>query len=479
MKRVLTAAILVAGIGGASIGTARAQEAPGTEPPLEISYSFSGGGIIGDDLASNAAQGQLFIGDTEVTTGANCVKSNNDPSQSDFSVVCDNLVGGTTYTVGVDNIGDYYVSSATCTPNDLGEIILPDENIILNKAIDDSGATFVQPGIGYTKCVVRLQAKPLLFVDKLVNGGDLISSDFPIEIYQGGELVASTQDPDDQRCEFDPFYNPSDITASPVADPALCANVPLEPGDYTIGEVLPEYGYVERSLDCQSEFDQPQQDTAQKQLASPTFDFPHSSPDFDATLCVLTNDYVTQDVTVDLVVINDDGGTATAGQFTIEVFDSSGTLVDTAIDPDPAEGSALQTLTLPIGDYTFGVSGPEGYTSSAEVTIVPILPAKAISTGADFTLTPDQTVAGVITVDDPPVDTTSTTTTTTTTNTTTTTLVPAPAPLPSVDTLAPTTTITIILPETGSNDNQTWTLLLMAIGSLILGAGAVIATRRS
>lgn len=487
MKKIAAALALVAGIGVASAGSTEA----GIDADFEVRYMFDDFPNTSNALtAANGAVGELYQeiapGSFEDITADKCTQTTptGDANYASFALQCDDLSPGV-HAVGIDQTGDYFVTDVFCGNQEFQE---PEERI------DSADATFTQPEFGYAWCDVYLTPKPILYIDKIADElGELGASDFPLEVYSTEGEVFTGTDPSDELCEFQNIIlkRPADGTEARIADDSLCAAIPLLPGEYTMGEILPEYGYEPGSFECETEpsrydfFDQPDE----KLEPAEDYSFVHGDggligneiPFFPATLCRLTNDYVEVDVTADLVVVNDDGGTATADQFTIEVFDSSGVKVDEGVDPDPALGNDLVDFVLPVGDYTFGVSGPDGYTSSAVVNVTPVEETEIIPTGADFTAASDQDVAGVITVDDPPAEPAPTTLPPTTVPPTTlapttvppTTLAPAPAP-PS-----PPTTITMILPETGGGSNQTGTIVLMALGALLLGGGAVLATRRS
>ena len=122
---------------------------------------------------------------------------------------------------------------------------------------------------------------------------------------------------------------------------------------------------------------------------------------------------------VDKVVVNDDGGTATAADFTAEVFTDPGG-VEALSNQCAADGSCINDA-LPIGPYRIGESGPDGYTASVScvVTEQPIDPTintdppeildEAIP-GADaaFEIGPLGEVTCTITNDDNPQPTTTT-----------------------------------------------------------------------
>ena len=111
--------------------------------------------------------------------------------------------------------------------------------------------------------------------------------------------------------------------------------VSLDPGAYSVSESGPS-GYAKtQSADCSGTIAVGETKT-----------------------CTITNDDIAPTLTVCKTVINDDGGTAVASDFTISV---------TATNPSPASfpGDAnCTTITLDAGTYSVSESGPSGYTES-------------------------------------------------------------------------------------------------------------------
>lgn len=218
--------------------------------------------------------------------------------------------------------------------------------------------------------------------------------------------------------------------------------------------------------------------------------------------CVVTATYTappppeptSQVVRADIVVVNDDGGTANGSEFTIEVFAGNGSLAASGKDPAPNDPSTSATFELPLGDgYRFGVSGPDGYTASVVVTPVEVVLGELIDGGAAFSLTASLTAAGQITVDDvaappeptvpptvppteptvPPTEPTVPPTAPPTTDDQAAVPPAAPeTPAPPVATAAPT------IPVTGATD-QTLPIALLALGLTMLGTGALVIARRN
>lgn len=422
----------VAAVGFSTVGIAGTASAGGSpvSSSIEITYRLPDVG----QSAADALTPELFLGGNDVSASGMCMEGNATPVSGGFQKVlgCD-AFAGEQYVIGVDVLpADHYVEFVSC--------IVPNPN----EAIDHPNAVVTPTAFTTTRCDVFIRPFPLLYVDKvLTGGGALTSGDFALEVYDdAGALVdGAITDPSDATCSLNDL------------DDTKCAAVPLVPGDYALGEVLPDYGYDLASASCVTQ-------QLGEQFPAGIGEFSHGSNFGAPTLCTITNDYVTQTVTADLVLVNDNGGTATGADFTIEVFDNGGNVVASGPDPEPGTGNASAEFVLPIGDYTFGVDGPDGYTASATVTPVDTGTAtEIIETGAEFTTTADQTAAGVITVDDQVAPTTTTTTTTT---------------QPAATT---TTTIAATLPETGSNSQLP--MMLIALAFLGLGGAAILTTRRA
>ena len=111
--------------------------------------------------------------------------------------------------------------------------------------------------------------------------------------------------------------------------------ITLDAGSYSVAEIGPA-GYAEsQSADCSG-----------------------TIAGGESKTCTITNDDIAPTLTVIKVVVNDDGGTANAGDFTMNV---------TATNPSSASfgGSADgTTITLDPGSYSVGETGPAGYTES-------------------------------------------------------------------------------------------------------------------
>lgn len=130
--------------------------------------------------------------------------------------------------------------------------------------------------------------------------------------------------------------------------------VTLDPGTYSVSETSVT-GYTEsQSADCSGTI-----------AAGET------------RTCTLTNDDIAPQLIVIKSVVNDSGGAATAGDFTLTV---------TGTNPSPAsfagEASPGTTVTLDAGDYSVSETGPSGYSSTQSADC-----AGSISIGESLTCT--------------------------------------------------------------------------------------------
>lgn len=237
------------------------------------------------------------------------------------------------------------------------------------------------------------------------------------------------------------------------------------PGEYQAGLADVPNGMVLESVECYDPSEQLER-----------FDDPDALFTFVESViyCDVYYRFVRQTFSVDVVVTNDDGGTADGSDFEIEVYDTNGALVATSFDPAPNDESASAEFTLGIGTYQFGIAGPDGYESSVTVTVSE-LPAEIIDdAAAEFSIAEFSTVSAVIAMDDQ----TAPTTTTTTTTAAPTTAAPTTA-APTTAAPDPTTTVrpTTELPATGAPGSSS-VLTWAAIGLLLLGAGIALSARR-
>lgn len=311
-------------------------------------------------------------------------------------------------------------------------------------------------GLPTVNCQIYLMGPPTVYVEHVVNGGPADTTDFTTQLFDdGGSMVGESSDPSAEFCEasFPDKQEPrvlGPIYFGPTFAADVCGAIVAAPGEnYTVGAVLPDYGY-EADIDCDQETPGFNNFLMERVVSDlDTFDHPTSLDDYES-LCQLTATYYTQTIEVDVVVDNTLGGSSTGSDIRVEVYDQDGLLVDSGFDPAPNSTSASAEFTLPIGDYTIGASGPAGYTFSATVSVVEIALGEIIDDpSADLTLTSQQTALGEVKA------------------------IGQPAP-----TTNPTTTATGILPPTGATsttDNIAW----WALGLLLAGLAIAGATRRT
>lgn len=387
---------------------------------------------------------------------------------------------GDTYTVAVPAPPPPFSVETQCAPPG----VAGDEVVV--------GPEGIEPG-----CVLVVSA-PTVFLDKRIVGvdpGPLVHSDFVLEVYPaaGGAPVATANDPGVEDCS-DPFDAGVD-----------CGYVEVPLGNYVLGEQR-EYGYFPGLATCRSEplgggdgggggelvLLEP---AAPEVIVLPddsTIEFSLTEAD-RFIFCLVLNVYVEGTINITKTVINDDDGTAGPADWTVELYDDTSTLVTSV--PCNADGTCLSG-DFPIGAYTVGEEGPDGYSTSVSLTVTPpdeslfpgdgggdrvLLPlGEAIDDpNATFDLEPLAVVDIEIVNDDQPT----TTTTTTTTLVPTTTVVPtSAAPTSAAPTSFVTTTAfdsgAATLPATGGGDGGTRNVALVALVLLGFGLTASRLARR-
>ena len=371
------------------------------------------------------------------------------------------IVLGGDYQLGLSALPDgYVIDFAYCGPIGIraGELIEP---AVEFSVFDD------EFGLPSAMCEVYIVGPPTVYVEHVVDGGPADTTDFTTQLFDGtGALAGESSDPSPDFCMGG--YIMTDrlteaLPASVVADVCGAIVVPAEE-TYSVGAVLPDYGY-EATADCSAE--PPFLGFLNERIVSDLTTVEPPYPQSNASLCVLTATYYEQTITVDVTVDNSAGGTSSDGSdIEVEVYDRDGTLIDSGFDPAPNSTSASAEFTLPIGDYTIGVSGPDGYTHTVVVTLVAndvtssTVPVEIIDDpSANLSLTSQQTAAVELLATGQPAPTTTSTTTTAAPTTT----------------AGPTTTAVGaggILPATGQS-SPTGNLAWWALG--LLGAGLLIA----
>lgn len=367
------------------------------------------------------------------------------------------LMTDDTYTVSIPAPPSPFIVDTRCS--DAGGALAAGDQLVVPAAVGEE--------IG---CIIGVVA-PTVVLEKRVVGdppGPLTQDDFVLEVYPagGGSPVATASDPGVDEC----------TTTGDIGVECGFVEVPL--GDYVIGEQR-EYGYFPALVQCQSEpFGDGGGDggpiiiTPLEIIDDPNGEFTLSM-ESPFAFCAVLNAYVEGEINITKTVTNDDGGTATPDDWTIELYDDTMTLVTSV--PCNADGTCLSG-SFPIGEYTVGEDGPDGYTSSVSVTLTEVEPSEIIDDpNAVFELPPFGTADVVVASDDQP--------TTTTTSTTSTTVAPTTA---APTTATPTTLVTTTafdagagtLPATGGDDGRTRNVALLAFVLLGVGVAATRLARR-
>ena len=307
--------------------------------------------------------------------------------------------------------------------------------------------------------------------DNTIDGGPATGDDFGIEVYDtSGILTASLQDPDaSQGCgsgDIPDYTGDGGIVgivginrtlALPSFGLESCGIARFPAGDYELAATLPDYGYVVDDIECfpvasfrflgdQSSTGGTIDERIERDVGQITHGSDEGGEGTTETVCLVNVRYLEQTFSADVVVVD---GDLDPTSVIIEVYDQGGTLVDSTVDPEPGVGNASAQFTLPLGDYTFGVSGIDGYRVEVEVSPIAVPTALIDDPSANFSLVQGATVSGRITL---------------------TTIAPT----------APTLTVdpNVVLPATGPSSATTPTMLMIALGFLVFGGFAVAGTRR-
>jgi LPXTG-motif cell wall-anchored protein len=368
------------------------------------------------------------------------------------------IVQGGDYQLGLSALPDgYEIDFAYCGPIGIRNIELIEPAVGFSVYNDEFG-------LPSATCEIYIVGPPTVYVEHVVDGGPADTTDFTTQLFDGtGALAGESSDPSPDFCMGGYILGDRVTEALPpsvVADVCGAIVVPAEVA-YSVGAVLPDYGY-EATADCSAE--PPFLGFLNERIASDLTTVEPPYPQSNASLCVLTATYYEQTITVDVNVDNSAGGTSSDGSdIEVEVYDQDGTLVDSGFDPAPNSASASAEFTLPIGDYTIGVSGPDGYVFTVAITVEEndvtssAVPVEIIDDpSANLSLTSQQTAAVELLATGQPAPTTTTTVAPTTTAGPTTTAVGAGGLLPATG-------------QSSTTDNLAW----WALG--LLGAGLLIA----
>jgi hypothetical protein len=160
---------------------------------------------------------------------------------------------------------------------------------------------------------------------------------------QAGTLIVEKVVTNDNGGTATPGDFTMSVTGTGVSDPSFPGQntpgktVTLHAGSYSVGESGPSGYGASFSADCSG-----------------------TIANGETRTCTIVNDDQAATLIVEKVVTNDDGGTATPGDFTMTV---------TGADPSPASFAGQNTpgrsVTLDAGSYSVGESGPSGYTQTS------------------------------------------------------------------------------------------------------------------
>ena len=432
-KRVLAAAAATAGI--STLGVAASAEAGVPQGQVRVSVQIVG------EAAADGLNTAVEIYDNGVLDTADCDEFA-EPAAQDNDVYVTFTTGcllepGTDYSLGLNPLPAGYEAIVSCGQP------------VANERIVDEGNSF-SIEIGHiTNCWVALGANMAVLTKEVVvplEGGPetpAAPGDFTLEVYDAeGAMYAS-----------------GSVASSPECDWLLgsegvpCFYTDLESGDYSFGEV-PVLGYSGVVTECVGDVgpDERFDDSSNETV---TVD---PSPFGRWFMCDVRNTYAEGEITLTKTLINDDGGTATMGDFTLELYEG-GTMIDSGVCA--ADGSCL-TGTYPVGSYTVGETGPDGYTRTVSQEV--LVPTEELAEAeAQIELGPFEQVTVNVESDDTP-----------TTTTTTTTLAPTTTALQTTTTAFDAGSVT--LPPTG--DDSSTNIALVALGFLLLGGAGLLLSRR-
>jgi hypothetical protein len=299
-------------------------EAPGTNVTLNAgSYAVTESGPSGYTRSDSAdCAGSIALGETKT-----CTVTNDD--QAAHLIVIKHVINDNGGTATAANF-TLDAGGANDTPDDFAGAEAPGTNVTLDAgsyAVTESGPS------GYTRsdsadcagsiangetktCTVTNddQAAHLIVIKHVINdnGGSAVASDFTLN--SGGTNAAPATFAGDESG----------------------TNVTLDAGAYSVSESGPS-GYTRSdSTDCAGTIAVGETKT-----------------------CTVTNDDQTAHLIVIKHVVNDNGGTAVAGDFTLD----AGGANDTPDDFAGAEAPGTN-VTLDAGSYAVTESGPSGYTRS-------------------------------------------------------------------------------------------------------------------
>jgi LPXTG-motif cell wall-anchored protein len=450
-RAVIAAAAVALGVGGLAGGTS-AQEPPGFEVDVYIEVLAPDASGVMDDLTVEIWP---ETGTSPVDTCLPDTPFGNSLRAFSSGVGCEVPELGM-YQIGLAGAPTGATVTAACSTFQT----LPGERI------PGGDSSFTVDELTVAAWCDIVVVRPAVLIDKVVADGDAVPGDFTLEVYgTSGEPITAT--------------DTSPTICGPESELTDCAVVPLPAGDYQLGEV-PTAGYLPSSVWCTGFMpENPDKDVFPDGVGAFSLGDSAESEAYPFVQCLVTNAPFEGTLIVEKVVVNDDGGTATAADFTAEVY-----LDGEALDLDgtcAANGDCL-SVTVPVGEYRIGETGPTGYTPSVAcsvtgepdhtiVTTPPNGPIGREAIAGDAALVevvPNGEVTCVITNDD--IATTPTTTTPTTTT-------PAPTTTDVGGQPVTPTTLAPALPATGPADGTNSMLIVVALGLLTIG-GSLMALRR-
>ena len=422
-ERVLAAAAATAGI--MTLGVAASAEAGVPQGQVRVVVQVVG------EAAADALTTEVEIYDTNGVVVSDCdqfaepAAEENDVYQQ-FVTGCP-LEAGSDYSIGLDPLPEFYEAFVSCGTPDPNEQLTAVGNSF---TIENSALTSCFVSIGSNMAVLTKDVSDPFQFDPVELA---IAEDFTLEVFDGaGQPFAS-----------------GTVAASPECDWLLqsegvpCFYTDLESGDYSFGEV-PIPGYVGSVSGC-SVSGGPDERFLDGDNETITV---VPDPFGRFFLCNIDNIYAEGEITLTKTLVNDDGGTATLDDFTLELY-TDGVMIDSGICG--ADGTCLQG-SYPVGDYVVGESGPGGYTQTVSQTVS--MPAEQLpDADAQISLGVLESVTVNVVNDD-------TATTTTVLQTTTTAFDGG----------------SVTLPPTG--DDSSTDIALVALGFLLLGGAGVLFSRR-
>jgi hypothetical protein len=274
--------------------------------PCSHNVSFTNG-VVGNRDFGNFERPTITIQKVTLPSGGPSFNFDGTGSIGSFSLADggshDSSVVPGSYVITEQASSTYRVASVQCTPTGSGSVVARTASMTVGSG-------------DHVTCTFENHRRPRLTVIKTVvnnNGGTAASTAFTMDVT--GTNVSNAHFPGN----------------------AAGATVVMDAGSYSVDESGGPSGYAKTlSAGCSG-----------------------TIADGDDKTCTITNDDIAPKVTVVKTVVNDDGGTASSADFTMDV---TGTSVS---DPHFAGTAAGKTVTLNSGSYSVDESGgPSGYAKS-------------------------------------------------------------------------------------------------------------------